>query len=341
MLPQERLDLRLLLGLRLLRHGQVMEGDAVGLDLGGEVGVVGDHQGNLGVQLARLPPPEQVDQAMPLLRDQDRHPLGPVGEADPPVHPVLARQRGERGIELVAAQAETLALDLHPHEERAVGAVAHMLVGAQDVPVVQGDEAGDRGDHAPVVGAVDQETDVVAHVKSGYLLDATLSVCSHDDRHCTGESDLRGRPTGDLIPGGRIMRHRSGMLSRAISSSLLSVAAAAMSAPAQEAKDKALADLAGDWAGLLHQRLDPALRDRHSRAVVTFTSQQETRNGRISRKSEALLLDVRGRSQGRAVDDGHGRPPVHRALPAAGRPGGEEARDHGDRGPPEDSCFPN
>ena len=128
-----------------------------------QIGVVGDHQRNLGIKLAGLPSPEQVDQAMPLLRDQDRHALGAIGEADPPVHAVLARQRGERGVELVPAQAEALALDLHPHEERAVGWIAHILVGAQDVPVVQGDEAGDRRDQTLVVGTIDQEPDVVAH----------------------------------------------------------------------------------------------------------------------------------------------------------------------------------
>ena len=133
------------------------------LDLPRQVGVVGDHQRDLGIQLARLPPPEQVDQAMPLLRDQDRHALGAVGEADPPVHPVLTRQRGKRGVELVPAQAEALALDLHPHEERAVRRIAHILVGAQDVAIMQGDEAGDRRDQTLVIRTVDQQPDVVAH----------------------------------------------------------------------------------------------------------------------------------------------------------------------------------
>ncbi len=118
-----------------------MEGNAVSLNLRAQVGVVGDHQRDLGIELACLPPPEQVDQTMPLLRNQDRHPLAAVGKADPPVHAVLARQRGKRGVELVPAEAEPLALDLHSHEERAVRRIAHILVGAQDVPIVQGDKA--------------------------------------------------------------------------------------------------------------------------------------------------------------------------------------------------------
>ncbi len=68
-----------------------MEGDAVGLHFVVQIGMIGDHQRDLGIQLAGLPPPEQVEQAMPVLRDQDGHALGAVGEADAPVHPVLAR----------------------------------------------------------------------------------------------------------------------------------------------------------------------------------------------------------------------------------------------------------
>src|SRR5208337_3676259 len=92
-----------------------------------------------------------------------------VGEADPPFHPVLAGQRGEGGIELVPAQAEATALDLHPHEEGAAGCIADMLVGAKAIAVVQGDEAGDRCDQAQVIRAVDQEADVIAHGQSRSL----------------------------------------------------------------------------------------------------------------------------------------------------------------------------
>ncbi len=41
--------------------------------------------------------------------------------------------------------------------------VADELVGAQDVAVVRGVDARDRSDEPPVVGAVDEEPDVVAH----------------------------------------------------------------------------------------------------------------------------------------------------------------------------------
>ncbi len=100
---------------------------------------------------------------MALLGDQDRHALGTVGETDSPVHPMLARQRGKRGIELIPAQAETLALDLHPHEKGAVRRITHVLIGTQDVPIMQGDETRDRRDQTLVIRTVDQKPNVIAH----------------------------------------------------------------------------------------------------------------------------------------------------------------------------------
>ncbi len=44
-----------------------------------------------------------------------------------------------------------------------------MLVGAKDIAVVQGDEAADRYDQAPVIRAVDQEANVIAHGQSRSL----------------------------------------------------------------------------------------------------------------------------------------------------------------------------
>ena len=162
-LTQECLDLGLLLGLGFPGRRQVEKGNAMGLHLGSKVGVIGDHQGDHGGQLARLPPPEHVDQAVVLLRDHDGHALGAIGEADSPCHAMLARQRGERAVELVSAQPKTLAFDFHPHEESTILFIAHVLVGTQDVSIVQCDEARDGGDQAPVVGTMDQEAEVVAH----------------------------------------------------------------------------------------------------------------------------------------------------------------------------------
>ena len=66
MLTEDSLDSCLLIELRVLRHGQVTKRDAMTLDPRREIGVIGDHQGKLGIKLFGLPPPEHVDQAMPL-----------------------------------------------------------------------------------------------------------------------------------------------------------------------------------------------------------------------------------------------------------------------------------
>ena len=76
----------------------------------GQISMVGDHQRDLGIQLASFPTPEQIDQTVALLGDQNCHPLGTVGETDSPVHPMLTCQRGKPRIELVPAQTEALAL---------------------------------------------------------------------------------------------------------------------------------------------------------------------------------------------------------------------------------------
>ena len=151
-----------------------------------QIGVIRDHQRDLGVQLAGFPPPEQIDQTMALLGDQDCHALGTVGETDSPVHPMLTRQRGKRGIKLVPAQAETLALDLHPHEEGAIWWITHVLVGTQNVPIMQGDETRNRRDQTLVIGAVDQKPDVIAHGQINLIdhrmTDAASSEGWHPDR---------------------------------------------------------------------------------------------------------------------------------------------------------------
>jgi hypothetical protein len=67
--------------------------------------------------------------------------------------------------------------------------------------------------------------------------------------------------------------------------------ATALSVPAQEAKDKPLADLAGDWqitytnGAVRHYSID-------AQGVATFEG--ENLRGRVYRKSEALLLSFGG-----------------------------------------------
>ena len=48
--------------------------------------------GDVARQLAAPPAPQQLEQAVVVARDEDRHALAPRGERDPPVHPEAARR---------------------------------------------------------------------------------------------------------------------------------------------------------------------------------------------------------------------------------------------------------
>lgn len=83
--------------------------------------------------------------------------------------------------------------------------------------------------------------------------------------------------------------------SRAFTRTGLSIAAcfaaAALSVPAQEAKDKDLADLTGEWE-ISYTNGAVRLYSIDKQGAVTFA--QEGMKGRVSRKSEALLLGFAG-----------------------------------------------
>ena len=66
---------RLCLRLASLLDRHVLEGKAEGSDVCLEVRVVGDDEGDLGVELVAAPSPEQVEQAVILPRDEDRDAL--------------------------------------------------------------------------------------------------------------------------------------------------------------------------------------------------------------------------------------------------------------------------
>jgi len=78
---------------------------------------------------------------------------------------VLARKRGEGWLELLPAETEIPALDLHPQKEPPPRGL-EVLVYAQHVAVVLLDEGRDRGDQTLPVGAGNQQVDVVAHGES-------------------------------------------------------------------------------------------------------------------------------------------------------------------------------
>ena len=135
--------------------------DAEALDVGLMVRVIGGDERDLGVELAAPVAPQQVDEAVVLAADQDRHPLRRVGVGQPPVHvePVadLLRERAAERVEVALLERE-----LHPHEELAALGVGRVLVGADDVRAGVGEEAGDGRDDAVAVGAGDEQPPVHA-----------------------------------------------------------------------------------------------------------------------------------------------------------------------------------
>jgi hypothetical protein len=94
----------------------VVEGDAVPLDEAAEGVVVGDHAGDLDVELLRLPAREQVVQAVLLLADQHHHALLDRGVGDLPVHLQLFGERAEALAELGEVEGQRVGLDLDAHE---------------------------------------------------------------------------------------------------------------------------------------------------------------------------------------------------------------------------------
>jgi hypothetical protein len=94
--------------------------------------MVADHQRHHGRELRGLLPPQQVEQAVAELRDQDRHARHLVAEAQVPSHPEPLRDRAEPVGDLFPGQAEPVQLPLHALQEHPLLDVG-MLVGPDDV----------------------------------------------------------------------------------------------------------------------------------------------------------------------------------------------------------------
>ena len=100
----QQLDLAALgLGLRVAGDRDVDERHAERAHVVGEVGVVGDHEADVEVELVAARAPEQVEQAVVVAADHDRPALGHAGVGERPLHPERpADLGGEAALELVA-----------------------------------------------------------------------------------------------------------------------------------------------------------------------------------------------------------------------------------------------
>jgi hypothetical protein len=137
----------------------VLEGDVEASDVAREVGVVGDHLPDLHVELAAPPAPEQIEQAVVLAGDQQRHALRPRGVVEAPFHrEALSDLRVEAAPQLVERSRQAAHVEDLTQEEGAALGVGRVLVGLVDVGALRVQEARHGGDDAGAVGAAHHQT---------------------------------------------------------------------------------------------------------------------------------------------------------------------------------------
>ncbi len=140
----------------LVYHRQVVVGDA---EIAGGLGVVGmiaDHQGDLGGELLHAPPRQQVVHAVRLLGHQQGHPPRLVRETEAPPHVEPFRQWTERPAEFGARKIHAVQLELDPLQEEAFLLIG-VLVGVDDVGPMTEQEVRHPGDQALAVGTRQQQ----------------------------------------------------------------------------------------------------------------------------------------------------------------------------------------
>ena len=155
-LADEVQDLGLLLRLRVLGDGEMVEGDAVALGEGREIRMVGHDEGHLDGELVHAEAVQQVVEAVANLGDHDEDAGLARGRLDLVVHAILG---GElvKGLDEVRRGGDVLIFrlggrEVHAHEE-ALGDGVTVLLQVGNVVVLGGEDAGDGVDDARTVGA--------------------------------------------------------------------------------------------------------------------------------------------------------------------------------------------
>ena len=153
-----------------------MVGQSRGLAGRAQVGMVGGHEHDLAVELAALPTPQELVQAVVLTGDEHRDAGQPAHVMQPPGHLERARHRlleaaGNRRLRARGGH------ERHPQEERPVRGVRGVLVRALDVRAGVRQEARDRRDDADPVATGDDQAH--PHRRGVHLeLRATAPRCS-------------------------------------------------------------------------------------------------------------------------------------------------------------------
>ena len=161
-LALDQVDNRLLLAVAVGRvHRQVLERHAVGPGQRGEVGMVGDHRGDVHRQLAAVGAEQQIVETMPLPADQHQQACTTAGVMQLPVHVEPAGQLAE-ALAHPRQRGRGRQLEVHAQEEAPALLVA-VLLGVEDVAALVEQQAGDAVDDAGAIRAGQGEDVVVAH----------------------------------------------------------------------------------------------------------------------------------------------------------------------------------
>jgi hypothetical protein len=133
-----------------------MKWDLELLGYGLEVGVVADDQSELGGQLTGPLPQQQVEQAMVVLRNEDRGPRVVESIRDAPVHREAIRDLRNRRLQASAIGVQLRHVELDALEELARYRIG-VLIRVEDVGAVPIQDLGQRGDQAFAIGAADEQ----------------------------------------------------------------------------------------------------------------------------------------------------------------------------------------
>ena len=138
--------------------GDVKERHSERPDLIGQVGMVGDHHRHRHVQLTATVAPQQVQEAVVLLRRQYRDAFGFGRLRQPEVHVERSRDLlGEVTLQRITSRGQSRQVENRPLHERATGLLGGVLIQRDDVGAGRRQETAHRGDQTGSVGAAQQQ----------------------------------------------------------------------------------------------------------------------------------------------------------------------------------------
>lgn len=123
----------------------------------GQVGVVGHDHGDVDVELSALRTPQQLHEAVIVLRDEDRDALAAGHVVQRPLHAEALGDGRDVGFECRARRCQTVEVDDRALEEATALGVGRVLIERDDVRAVMSEHAGDGGDDAGLVVAGDEQ----------------------------------------------------------------------------------------------------------------------------------------------------------------------------------------